>query len=475
MLAMIGLLVLPSTVGAHLLDHAPPQFQPQTPPRPRSCRAARTRTGSSSARSRPATRTPTSTSSRTAARRYASAGTLGTGPNGGGQTIVQLTEGGEVKPKYVGAQPSASCLSNPSAALGLQHDAEASPKGGDDPQHLQPLGRAGGGADRSSTPPTPTAAATTRASPASRRRPHGGLEIVDVTNPADPKRDRPHEPHRRGAHGQHRPQAPAHRLRRHLRQRQRHRTASATTRTRPSSQRFNLDGFEVVDMSSCMNFPAGTSCRPSATRCRPQVFRYRFPTLEMAQGHTNKGTVYGCHELEVYPDDRLTCGSGQRDDRARHEGRLRRPRDAERLHRRQAARHARCRARCATPAPRRPQFKTGAKITDCVDGQGAGTDDLTVAKWLDHGRAVAGGRAATSAPRSTRAATRTEQSATPSFDSHARTSTSTTRPSSRPRAGSCSPPTSAAAASRRPARRARPRRPTTRSATAASTPTAPTA
>jgi hypothetical protein len=34
LLVMIGLLALPSTVGAHLLDHAPPQFQPQAPPAP---------------------------------------------------------------------------------------------------------------------------------------------------------------------------------------------------------------------------------------------------------------------------------------------------------------------------------------------------------------------------------------------------------------------------------------------------------
>ena len=32
--AVIALLVLPASVGAHLLDHAPPQFQPQTPPAP---------------------------------------------------------------------------------------------------------------------------------------------------------------------------------------------------------------------------------------------------------------------------------------------------------------------------------------------------------------------------------------------------------------------------------------------------------
>ena len=66
-----------------------------------------------------------------------------------------------------------------------------------------------------------------------------------------------------------------------------------------------FDGFEVLDLSSCMNFPAGTSIQDKRSRCRPQVFRYRWPTREMADGHTDKQFVFGCHELEVYPDDRL--------------------------------------------------------------------------------------------------------------------------------------------------------------------------
>ena len=53
---------------------------------------------------------------------YAAVGTLAVGPNGGGVTIIQLTSDGEVDPQLVGAHPSASCLSNPAAALGLQHD-----------------------------------------------------------------------------------------------------------------------------------------------------------------------------------------------------------------------------------------------------------------------------------------------------------------------------------------------------------------
>ena len=63
-------------------------------------------------------------------------------------------------------------------------------------------------------------------------------------------------------------------------------------------------------MSSCMNFPAGTTLLQKRTACEPEVYRYRYPTLEMSLGHTQQNAVYGCHELEVYEDDRLTCGSG---------------------------------------------------------------------------------------------------------------------------------------------------------------------
>jgi hypothetical protein len=77
-----------------------------------------------------------------------------------------------------------------------------------------------------------------------------------------------------------------------------------------SADRNDLDGFEVVDLSSCLSFPAGTSVDLKRMLCRPQVYRYRFPTLEMSLGHSLKSTVYGCHELEVYADDRLTCGAG---------------------------------------------------------------------------------------------------------------------------------------------------------------------
>ncbi len=73
---------------------------------------------------------------------YASVGTLGIGPNAGGQTIVQLTDAGEVSPSFVTGHPSAGCLSDPSAATGLQHDVEATPKGsGHSAQHEESIRR----------------------------------------------------------------------------------------------------------------------------------------------------------------------------------------------------------------------------------------------------------------------------------------------------------------------------------------------
>ena len=87
-------------------------------------------------------------------------------------------------------------------------------------------------------------------------------------------------------------------------------TGKRANETPGGSQRFNLDGFEVVDMSSCMYFPKGRSIIEKRLACRPQVYRYRWPSAEIALGHTNKNSIYGCHELEVYANDRLTCGSG---------------------------------------------------------------------------------------------------------------------------------------------------------------------
>ena len=63
---------------------------------------------------------------------YAAVGTLGVGPNAGGQTIIRLTQNGQVSasPQLVSSAPTASCVSNPTAALSLQHDIEVTPKAG---------------------------------------------------------------------------------------------------------------------------------------------------------------------------------------------------------------------------------------------------------------------------------------------------------------------------------------------------------
>ncbi len=307
--AVIALLALPASVGAHLLDHAPPQFQPQTPPAPTFL------SGGQDADWELVGTIPTGNPHTDldfftrGGETYAAVGTLGVGPNGGGQTIVQLTDMGEVKPKFVGSQPSASCLSNPSAALGLQHDVEASPKGGAILNTFNPSAAPG------------EAQVIIDATDAEGRchdqglgglqaAPPGGLEIIDVTDPAAP-----HEIGMTSHIGESHtvnvdPKRP------HIAYSVTSDSVRVTDGKRDnedpaSSQRFNLDGFEVVDFSSCLDFPGGTALQAKRDRCRPEVYRYRYPSLAMAQGHTNKGSVYGCHELEVYPDDRLACASGQ--------------------------------------------------------------------------------------------------------------------------------------------------------------------
>jgi hypothetical protein len=317
---------------------------------------------------------------------YASVGTLGIGANAAGQAIFQLTSRGQLQPRFVSSQPSARCPSEPSQALSLQHDVEATPKGTtllnavnpsavradtqllvdatDGPGRCHDQGTAGG-----------LAAA-----------PQGGLELIDVSDVGrpveigltshvgeahtvniDPKR-----PHIAYAV-----------------------TSDAVSVTQPGNKRGNemagsealdLDGFEVVDMSSCMNFKPGATLPQRRGLCRPKVYRYRYPDAKIALGHTEKGTIYGCHEVEVYADDRLTCGSGAAaivfdmrgafddngtpnyylDDRLRGRGGP-----------------MPCRVRASSSAL---PFFSGAKVTDCVDGLGAGTQDLDIPNWLAAGK-----------------------------------------------------------------------------------------
>ena len=121
-----------------------------------------------------------------------------------------------------------------------------------------------------------------------------------------------------------------------------------------SSARFNLDGFEVIDISSCMGFAPGTTVAIKRAACRPEVFRYRYPTVEMALGHTLQDHVYACHELEVYPDDLLTCGSGDTLIALDMSARVRRRRNPHGLHRRHPRGRRRSPAACGRACPCRP-------------------------------------------------------------------------------------------------------------------------
>ncbi len=455
LIATVALLALPSTVGAHLLDHAPPAFNEAAPPGPEFT------SGGEDADWELVATLPTGNPHTDldfftrGGETYASVGTLGNGPNAGGQTIAQLTENGAVKPRVVSSHPSASCVSNPEAALGLQHDVEASPKGGTILNTFNPAANPG------------EAQILVDASDAEGRchdqgvgglaaAPRGGLEIIDVAELLSPTDDGLTSELGLTSHiGE------SHTV--NIDPRRPHIAYSVTSdavsvrdtdgdgvpdkrenEIEGDNDQFDLDGFEVVDMSSCMYFPAGTSVQAKRDACRPQVYRYRYPTLGMSQGHTNKATVYGCHELEVYPDDRLTCGSGGSlivldmkgafDDRGT---------PADFTDDKPRGQALPCRVRDSSTAL--PEFRTGAKVIDCVDGAGDGTDDLSVPKWLASGAPVAGGRPARR-HRVPPGSQPSEQDRSTRRSPRPRTSTSTTRPSTPPPAASCSPPTSAAAA-----------------------------
>ena len=151
----------------------------------------------------------------------------------------------------------------------------------------------------------------------------------------------------------------------------------------PEDSPLELDGIEVVDMSSCMNLPGSMPTVERRQACRPEVYRFRWPKPKWSLGHTLRNQVWGCHELEVYPSDLLTCGAGSglisldMSDAFKDMGT---PNDfsddvprGEKLP---------CRRRDSTSLT---PFATTAKVVDCVDGRGDGTTDLTVPEWLESG------------------------------------------------------------------------------------------
>ena len=333
--ALVALVGVYTTATAHEMDHPAPQFSPAGPP------SANLNAGGENAEWELVETIPTGNPHsdidffNNGGETYASVGTLAAGPNGGGQTIIKLTEKGEVKPSYVTGHPSASCVTTTGSVTGLQHDAEATPKGGQILNTTNPY--AAGGDAQLLVDATDANGRCHDQGVLGQQAPRGGLEILDITNPAQPKEigltvhvgeahtvnidpKRPHiaivsssDSLNVGADGK---------------------RANETSGTA-------MDGIEVVDMSSCMNFPAGTTLQQKRDACAPAGLPLPLPAARDGQlARRIPKRVGACHETEIYPDDTLVCASLFSTIHARPEGRVRRPRHAQRLHRRQAARHA---------------------------------------------------------------------------------------------------------------------------------------
>ncbi|MGH3442231.1 MAG: LPXTG cell wall anchor domain-containing protein [Nitriliruptorales bacterium] len=328
---------------------------------------------------------------------YVAAGTLAVGGNAGGVTIMRLTEDGEVSPDFVTGHPSAACPSNPQAALALQHDVEATPKG--DLGFNTATGEAGDTRDAQLIIDATDGAGRCHDSGdfGFGDAPQGGLEIIDITdleNPVeigltshigeahtvnvDPKR--PHIAYAVSSDGV---AIVEDEDGNEKRDNENATTTNALGEEVANSQRFDLDGFEVVDLSSCMDFPADATVEEKrgvdeegafldGEGCRPEVLRFRFE-LGWTRGTFDHDGQTGCHELELYPNDLLTCAapngtmvldmSGAFDQNDRPRGTP---------------------LPCSVRESSSPSgFATGAPVTDCVVGEDEA--DLTVPGWLDMG------------------------------------------------------------------------------------------
>jgi hypothetical protein len=131
-----------------------------------------------------------------------------------------------------------------------------------------------------------------------------------------------------------------------------------------------------------MYFPKGRSIIEKRLACKPVVYRYRWSSADIALGHTNQDAIYGCHELEVYANDRLTCGSGAALIVFDMSGALDTRGTASPLDDKPRGTPLPCSRRGSLS---NPPFKTGALVTDCLDGKGEGTEDLNIPNWLASG------------------------------------------------------------------------------------------
>jgi hypothetical protein len=324
---LLLVLSIVAVAAGHSLDHSAPQIAPNDAPISSELRA-----GGEDADWELVTTIPTGNPHSdldfftVGGDTFMSAGSLGVAPNRGGQTIVQLTKGGVVDPQYVTGHPSAACPAVFTSATGLQHDVEATPKGDaflqqpnlyvgkGDAQLLIDSTDGSGRCHDNADAGTPSAVGGVPI-PGKTAVPSGGLELIDITDvtkPAeialishignahtvnvDPKRPHiafditqdgvgvcPDKPDKRNNE------------------------INCTTGADSTSPA--LDGFELIDMSSCMNFPKGTTIAQKREKCDPKVYRYRYPEARMATSHVYPEVLQSCHEVEIYPDDRLACAS----------------------------------------------------------------------------------------------------------------------------------------------------------------------
>jgi hypothetical protein len=368
-----------ATAAAHEMDHPAPQFSPSGPP------SANLNAGGENAEWELVETIPTGNPHsdidffNSGGETYASVGTLATGPNGGGQTFIKLTDRGQVDPEYVIGHPSATCLTTTSSVTGLQHDAEATPKGGQILNTTNPS--AAGGDAQLLVDATDANGRCHDQGVLGQQAPRGGLELIDITNPAQPK-EIGMTVHVGEAHTVNvDPKRPHIAIV----------SSSDSLNVESDGVRANeksgtaFDGIEIVDMSSCMNFPAGTTLQQKRDACNPQVFRYRFPEIKMANSHAYPNRVGACHETEIYPDDTLVCASlfstihldlkGAFDDRGT-------PNDFTDDKPRGTALPCARRATSTTA----PAFRTGAMVVDCHNGQRNGlAQSLIVSEWLKIG------------------------------------------------------------------------------------------
>ena len=184
--AVLATLGAVGTALAHELDHAPPTFSEAAP------LSTAINAGGENAEWELVASIPTGNPHTdldfftSGGITYASVGTLAAGPNAAGQTIVQLTNAkGDVDPHYVTGHPSATCPGVATGVTGLQHDSEAAPKGNALVQFPNPY------VDTRDTQIVVDATDATgrchdQGTLAIAGNKQGGLEIIDVTDPAAP-------------------------------------------------------------------------------------------------------------------------------------------------------------------------------------------------------------------------------------------------------------------------------------------------